>query len=256
MPRVTLALVVAFVSTLTVGQTAPTSDPLAVSLVQQAVTALTGGLPISDLTLTGTVTSIAGSDNETGTGTFQAKGFAESRIDLKLSGGTRSDVRNPAVGGAWQVDGAASKPYAGHNCRTDAAWFFPTLSSLAQAVNQNFIFKYIGQELHGSVQTQHIRVFKIFTGDMGPTLERLGTEDIYLDLTSGLPDAITFELHPDNDLNTNIDAEIRFANYRVVTGVLVPFHFQRMINGGVVLDVTVSSVAVNTGLADSLFSLQ
>src|SRR6266705_523388 len=67
--------------------------------------------------------------------------------------------------------------------------------------------------------------------------------------------AVAFKSHPDNDLNTDIDTEARFANYQAVSGILIPFHFQQMINGSVVLDVIVTSAAVNTGLVDSLFNL-
>jgi hypothetical protein len=50
-----------------------TSDPLAVSLAQKSVAALTGGSAISDVTLNANVTWIVGSDNETGTGIFEAR---------------------------------------------------------------------------------------------------------------------------------------------------------------------------------------
>ena len=238
-----------------VGQNPQSSDPFAVSLAQKSVTALTGGAPVADVTLNADVISIYGSDNETGTGSFKAKGFAESRVDMSLSGGTRSDVRTAAGGGAWSANGAAARPYAGHNCRTDAAWFFPVLSALAATATPNFIFKYIAQEQHGSVSTQHIRIFQIVPNDPAGILQRLGTEDVYLDLSSGLPVAVAFKSHPDNDLNTDIDTEARFANYQAVSGILIPFHFQQMINGSVVLDVIVTSAAVNTGLVDSLFTL-
>src|SRR5947209_6879142 len=63
------------------------SDPQSVSLAQQSVAALSGGIPISDVRISANVTSIAGSDNETGTGTFRAKGTSESCVDLTVSGG-------------------------------------------------------------------------------------------------------------------------------------------------------------------------
>src|SRR5437016_3175072 len=82
-----------------VAQSTSLSDPLAVSLAQKSVAALTGGALVTDVTLNANVISILGSDNESGTGTFTAKGLRESRVDLSLSGGTRSDVRNLANGG-------------------------------------------------------------------------------------------------------------------------------------------------------------
>jgi hypothetical protein len=57
-------------------------------------------------------------------------------------------------------------------------------------------------------------------------------------------------------MNTDIPVEIRFANYQAVSGVQVPFHTQRMLNGTVVLDITAISAVVNSGLSDSQFNLQ
>ena len=240
-------------------QNLPASDPLAVSLAQQSVTALTRGATVNDVTLNANVTSIFGSDNESGTATFAAKGIGQSRIDLTLSGGTRTDVRNIVGGfptGAWNRNGGTSTAYAGHNCWTDAAWFFPVLSSLAQTANPNVIFKYIGQEQHGGVNTQHIRAFRIVQQDTGGVFQRLSTTDFYLDATSNLPLAIAVRAHADKDMNADIPVEVRFASYQAVSGVMVPFHFQQMLNGGVVLDVTVTNAVFNSGLADSLFVLQ
>jgi hypothetical protein len=238
---------------------APTSDPFAITLAQRSVAALTGGAPVTDVTLNANVISIFGSDNETGTGTLEAKGTSESRVDLSLSGGTRSDVRNftsdGGPGGAWEKNGGTSTAYANHNCWTDAAWFFPALSSLTQTANPNFIFKYIGQQQHAGLNTQHIRVFQIDQQNNG-TLQRLSTTDFYLDANSSLPLAVASQVHADRDMNTDIATEVRFANYQAVSGFQVPFHLQRMFSGGVVLDVTVTSAVFNTGLPDSLFTLQ
>ena len=259
MPR--LILVIALLLSCSMPAAAATangSDPFAITLAQQSVAALTGGLPVSDVTLNANVISILGSDSETGTGTFEAKGTSEGRVDLNLSGGTRTDVRNALNGipaGAWEKNGATSTAYAGHNCYTDAAWFFPALSSLTQTANPNFIFKYVGQEQHGGVSTQHIRVFQIGQQDNG-TVQRLSTMDFYLDATSNLPLAAALKVHADNDMNTDLATEIRFANYQTVTGFQVPFHFQRILNGGVVLDVTVTNAVFNTGLLDTSFTLQ
>ena len=236
---------------------AHTSDPLAVSLAQQSVAALTGGLPVIDVTLSANVTSIAGPDNETGTGIFAAQGRGNSRIDLKLSQGTLSEVRSVSDGiptGAWAKNGASATPHAQHNCWTDAAWFFPAVSSLTQSANPRFVFKYVGQEQLNGISVQHISVFQANPSDTKGIFQRLSTTDFYLSTTSLLPIALRFNGHADNDMNTNLSNEILFANYQPVNGVRVPFHFQRLINGVVVLDATVTNAVFNTGLPASTFS--
>jgi hypothetical protein len=240
--------------------TAPTSDPSAITLAQKSIAALTSGASISDVTLSANVTSIWGSDYETGSGTFSALGWGQSRVDLNLSGGTRSDVRNLSngtPGGAWSANSAPASAYANHNCWSEAAWFFPALTSLSQFANASFIFRYVGLEQHSGVTVQHIQSFQVSPQDKTGTIQLLSTTDFYLDANSLLPVAVAFNEHADNNLNNNFPIEIRFANYQQpAQGVLVPYHFQKLFNGTLVQDVTVTGAALNTGISSATFSLQ
>lgn len=249
------------VCTLAHASAAVSSDPRALALAQKSLAALTGGVPLTDVTLNGRVISILGSEREAGTGIFRAKTARESRVDIRLSNNTRSDVRGASDGipiGRWVKNAGASTPYAQHNCWTDAVWFYPGLSSLTQTANPNFIFSYVGQEQHGGIPVQHIHVFQIVPGDSASlrSSQHLAGMDFYLDASSYLPLAIGFQVHADNNMNTDLSTEIRFANYRAKNGLMVPLHFQQILNGGVVLDVTVTNVVVNSGLLDTLFTLQ
>jgi hypothetical protein len=242
----------------------PTSDPQAVKLAAQAIAALTGGVPVADVTLNANVIWIAGSTYLSGTGTLQGKGTSQSRVDLSLEGATRSEIRTSVGGvpkGAWNAGapGLAPtklKPFSTHNCLTDADWFYPGLSSLAQTTSPLFVYSYVGQEKHGGVAAEHIRASQVLPLDTKDlVLHRLSVIDFYLDSGSFLPLAIAFKAHPDNDLNRDIPMEIRFANYQAVNGVQIPFHIQRLFNGSLALDVVVTNAVINSGLPDSLFSL-
>ncbi len=104
MPRLAVAFVFLFFAVGVLAQTKPSTDPFAVSLAQKSVAALSGGAAVSDVTLNANVISILGSDTETGTGTFEAKGTTESRVDLMLTSAVRTDVRNVAntiPAGSW-----------------------------------------------------------------------------------------------------------------------------------------------------------
>jgi hypothetical protein len=263
MPRFWFGLsliLVLLVASTALSQNPSASDAQALALAAKSIAALTGGSVISDVTLTGSVISVAGSDNETGSVTLLAKGTSESRINATLGTGNRSDIRNTLTGtpeGAWINTSAVSTHYASHNCWTDAAWFFPALSSLSQTENPKFVFSYIGEEQRNGLPVQHIQAYQLsaagLTNSPVPTLSKL---DFYLDPKSYLPLAVAFNSHTDQDMNTNIPTEIDFANYQSVNGIVVPFHFQRILNGTVILDVTVTNAVFNTGLADSFFSIQ
>src|SRR5258708_30404892 len=97
MHRLAVAVVFLLSAISAVAQNPPASDPFAISLVQKSMTAM-GGSAIVDATLTGNASWITGSDRETGTVTFYAKNIGESRADLNLSGGTRTEIRNDMAG--------------------------------------------------------------------------------------------------------------------------------------------------------------
>ncbi len=73
-----------------------------------------------------------------------------------------------------------------------------------------------------------------------PTFAHLTQVDFFLDSTTLLPAAITFNIHPDNNALLDLPVEIRFSDYRVVspsgvvaglqTGAVsspqIPFHIQ------------------------------
>jgi hypothetical protein len=224
---------------------------------------LIGNNSVTDVTLTGTVTWTAGSDIETGTATMYAKGTGESRVDLALTSSTHSDVRNDTLAsypqGASAVNGSALSASAIHNCWINAGWFFPALSFLANTSDSTLIFSYIGQETRNGESVQHVRIYRYLTTQSAATTsltQQVSTADYYLDSTSLLPSAVTFNSHPDDDATTNIAIEVDFSNYQNVGGVQVPMHIQKYISGGIALDVTLTSSVFNSGLSDSLFAVQ
>lgn len=239
----------------------PASDPRAVSLAVQAALALTGGRAVNDATLSGTAIKTTGSDYQTGTVTLTSRGFGQSRMDLTFPGGNRSDIRNDAVvpQGEWIDASGTAHPYALHNCWNDANWFFPALSLLGQTANSSVVLSYIGPEVHDGLSVQHISAYKYLQSpDPSQTalIERLSATDFYLDPSSGLPLAIVFTWHFDDDFNVNIPVEIRFANYQTTNGAAVPLRIQQLMNGSLLLDLTVTNVSLNTGLSPSDFNLQ
>lgn len=239
----------------------PVSDPQAVALASQAVAALTSGSPVYDVTLTGNTTWIAGSDNETGTATLMAKGIGEGRVDLTLSGGTRTEIRNDTGSypqGASVINDGDQFAWPMHNCWIDASWFFPALSFLNATADPTLIFSYLGEESRGGAKVQHLQVYRYLAGQRPVSISltrRVSTANFYLDSSSLLPVALTFNTHAHDDAFTDIALEIDFSQYRSINGIQVPFHIQKLVSGGLAVEVTVQTVAVNSGLSDSLFSI-
>jgi hypothetical protein len=235
------------------------SDPQAAAYVAQSVAAMTGGEAISDVSLSGTVTWTAGSDTENGTASLLALGTGESRMELSLSSGARSEIRDASTGtsiGKWTAQDGSSGKFAFHNCQTDAVWFFPALSSLTAGLNA--IFAYVGQEVRNGETVQHLQSYGYqpaqYSGH-GPTLQLLSTEDFYLDATTLLPSAITYNVHPDKDAGANLSVEVDFSDYQKVNGIAVPMHIQKYLQGTLTTDLTISGATFNSGIAISQFKI-
>lgn len=251
---IAVAISIAFCSLATLGQTPTASDPQALAYAAQSMVTLTGGNPINDVTLTGSVTWNAGAD--TGTASLQALGNGESRMDLILPNGTRSEIRDAQTGallGKWSNPNNTSGQFSPKNCLTDAAWFFPALGSLA--AGQNVVLSYVAQESRNGENVQHLRSYVYQSGQS--TLissQQLGVMDFYLDATTLLPVAIAFQVHPDNDEGANLAVEIDFSNYQKISGVTVPTHIQRYQQGALMVDLTITGASFNTGLPLSIFA--
>jgi hypothetical protein len=256
--RQSLALLTILVSTLLHAQN---SDPQALSLAAQSLAAMTGGNPITDVTLTGNATWTMGDSQDQGPATLLAKGNGESKVDLQLSGGERVELRDASTGsplGEWINTGNPTQ-FALHNCWTDAVWFFPIFSSMVIAPTQNVTLLYVGQTTLNGENVQHLQSYIYLTGQSQTTIsfvQSVSVVDYYLDSSSLLPVATTFNTHPDDNAGLSMPIQILFSNYRQVSGVQVPFHVQKFLNTQPLLDFTVSSAVFNSSLPLSDFTVQ
>ncbi len=251
--------VVAFSQTISAGSpTAIVRDPQALSLVNQALQATSGGtIALNDVTLQGTVNYTAGSDFQSGTVVLEARGNGMSRVTLSLDGGQRQEVRNGPAG--YWVDAEGQQHLmAVHNCWPDAPWFFPALSLQALSSDAQVSIVYGGLEARDGVQLYHLRLYRTVPGQdvqITSDIQRLSIVDLYLDPASYMPLILAFKAHPDDDLNIDIPVEIQFGDYRQVNGVRVPFHIQKSLQGNLLLDIRVSGAVLNSGLPESDFAV-
>jgi hypothetical protein len=234
----------------------PASDPQALTYAAQSIAAMTGSTTIRDVTLTGTVTWY-GAGTDTGTATLQALGTGESRIDLTLTAGTRTEIRDAQTGaqlGQWLAPNNTSGNFASQNCWTDAVWFFPVLGSLA--AGPNVVLSYVGPTTWNGESVQQIQsyVYQSTQSGLTPSPQQLSTMNFYLDATTLLPVAVTLNAHPDN-ATTNLLVEVDFSNYQTVSGVVVPMHIQKYQQGNLMVDVVVTAASFNTGLSLSIFTI-
>lgn len=116
----------------------------------------------------------------------------------------------------------------------------------------------IGQEIHADQPVYHVLLFHNLSGqapEVTAFVQQFSAIDFYLDASSLLPTAIAFSIHGDENSGVSIPLEIRFGNYRTVSGVLVPFHIQKLVQGTLTLDLAVTQATVNTGVSASTFTI-
>jgi len=230
-------------------------------LLAQSVVALTGRHAISDVTLSGTARRVAGSDDDTGTAVFKALASGAGRADLNLSSGQRCEIQNWLSSipvGAWSGPDGVSHSIAHYNLMTDPSWFFPAFAISRALSASGYAVAYVGQETRNSQSVQHVQVWQVSAAQLPaytPTLQHLSQMDFYIDSTTFLPAALTFNIHPDNDMGLDIPIEVRFSDYRPMNGTRVPFHVLKFLNNSLSLDFQVDSVTFDSGLRVGSFSL-
>jgi len=174
-----------------------------------------------------------------------------------MTSGQRTEIRSGPAGDWIGADGV-DHAMALHNCWSDAAWFYPGLSLQALSSDSGLGLAYVGPEAKNGIAVFHLRLFRVVPGASAvtdPTVLKLSAEDLYLDAMSMLPLFLDFNVHPDTDFTRSIPVEIAFSGYQKMSGIAVPTRIQKFLNGSLLVDLSVGSAAINSGLPASEFAL-
>ena len=240
------------------------TPPQATQLLQRALAAMAGNQPLTDVTITGSVRRIAGSEDESGTFVLKALPTGESRTELSLPSGQRGETRaNSATGpvGAWSGPDGGLHPVSQHNLMTDSSWSFPAFALARLLTDPSYTISNIGLETRDGQSVEHLIASRQVQASGAPTgwvssLPTLSRTDIYLDSVTFLPAAIVFNTHPDRDKTINIPVEIRLSNYQHTSGALIPLHVQQYLNNVLALDFQLTSFVPNSGISAATFNVQ
>lgn len=233
-------------------------DLAALTALQNAISQTAGSQHVADLKVNG-MASVQTAPDSVVQVTIEVKGIHESKVTYS-DGQLRSEWRNDGPGAAGQRTDALGVTHTTpfHNLQAPAGVLSPI--SVLYAFLQDIAFvKYVSAETLDGNPVVHLRYSRTPTAASAHVItliQRLSRIDLYLNANTGTVAVIAFTLHPDNNSKLDLPAEVRFSNYQPVSGVLVPFHIQRIIQGAVNMDFTATSVAINSGISDSEFALQ
>ena len=237
--------------------------PEANQLLRRALSVLSANSITHDVTLSGTAHYTVGPDDETGTATLKAIVTGASRIDLMLPSGPRIEVRNLGANvpvGTWSGPDGVDHAIPYHNLLNEPSWFSPVASISRLLASPESAASFVSTETIDSQSVQHISVTQQAPQSVASAepsfLPHLTQIDFYLDSATSLPAAITFDIHPDNDALIDIPIEVRFSDYRPVNGTQIPFHVQKFLNHGLILDLQFESATINSGLSATALAIQ
>lgn len=215
--------------------------------------AAVGPNAVNTITASGNVTVTLDSNNqESGTIALQSSGIMQSQVTITTGAGVSSEThvwQNGYPSGSWTAAGGGNGAIADHNCWTEAVWFFPGLSMLADYNDQTLSFNGNGQVQFMGATVEDIQVYRISSPVLAasdfPLFSTLSTVDYYLNPTTALPVGMAFNLHADNNLNIDIPVVVTFAGYQSISGVQVPMQIVEYFNGPAYLQISLTSATPN-----------
>jgi hypothetical protein len=184
---------------------------------------------------------------------LEATTSGNSRVDLTLPASSRLEIRSGAAG-VWAGENRQTHSMATHNCMTPPQWFSPHLFLQNAAQNSAYSVTYVGAEVRNGEQVQHLAIQLTNLLGGGALTAHLSSVDVYLDAATYLPSSFVFSQHPDENALYNLPVEVQFSGYQAGRGINYPSQIVKLYQGTVLLDLSVSSIAVNPTIPDSDFN--
>jgi hypothetical protein len=230
-------------------------DPQAVALLQTSVSAMGGAVP-ADSVATGSVTMVAGSQTSIGTIRILTRGTNQSSEQITLPQSTYSVTYSAGLADE-SINSAAPASIPFERTVTSQSVCFPLPFLAAALGNPDESIQYVALETVGQQSLQHLHIQNTFASQ--PDFQQFAgfaTFDLWLDANTGLPDRISFIRRNGSGATPRIPMDAYFSAYKSTSGVAYPTQINLSLNGTPWTTITINSVAFNTGLTDSNFSVQ
>jgi hypothetical protein len=230
---------------------AATKDPQAVAIVQGTVAAMGGVqalLQYQDSLCSGTITLKFGSNLATYPITFKSKGLQQTRVETQLPKGTLIRIANQGQGVIVRPDGSIKALWA-NNTISERVNHLPLFSILAEYSNDNISLSYKGVAAIQGQSDDMVEV-EILSNNQDPI-----QTVFFINQSNGLVDKIQSISFNEGDSKAAVNEELYLSDYRLVSGIQVPFIQILFVDGKAHSQVDLTSAAFNVGLLDSEFAL-
>jgi len=244
-------------------------DPQAANILNQALTVAGGASVINaikDYTATGNITYHRGED-VSGTVTMNGLDVDQFRLDANLPNGVFTQSFSDGRIGTKTADGNVSwsspaAPIPGQTPKpipsSDSFPYqppkfpgslpVPYLQIATVLSTPRYMISYRGIVNIDGHPTHEIEAQEVFKG-RGDPMSEYNTSDYFIDVS-------TLRLIMIEDLvPKNVVHQIRYSDYRSVSGVLIPFSIIEEMGGQATWEIQLTKIGFNAGLQDSVFAL-
>jgi hypothetical protein len=232
-----------------------TKDPAAIAVAQQTILAM-GGTALSgyqDSTANGTMTFYSDTGTVNVPVILKSKGTTELRQELQRGQSTDIYVSNGATAcmNSAKIGQIAMFSIDLNSQRIDHV---PALSLLSEYANGNMNLQYAGTDTVNGSQANVIALsFSIPGLPSGYDSLQLTQHLFFVDSATGMVAKIQSVRNGNGPSEMTAKIEMYFSNYQNVNGIAVPFKRSQYVDGRLVSDLALTSIAFNTGLIDTEF---
>ena len=233
---------------------APSQDPQAISILQQAINAM-GNVP-SDSAATGTVAITQGSTSQTAT--IQILTLGTSATSETITSPTNQNVIVYSNGDAKETSGGQSVNPTLQLIVTDQCADFPLPLLSSFLANPDESIHYVGLETISGESVQHLQVWNTFASKPAilQPLAPFSTRDLWFDSTSGLLVKMAYTRRAGGGAVPGAPVTVSYGSYQNVSGVLYPFQINKSFNGTPWQTIAIQNVSFNTGLTTAQFQTE
>jgi len=241
-----------------------------IPLALRSMSAQTGGAAVADVTLVGTISLPGGATPVSGAITLRATADGQSQVTMALPTGQQTEslsYSRSSHTGTWTGPDGSSHNFDILNLLgPHPAWFYPLFAMQSGFMSTQYGSGDEGPATWNGAAVEHLLVFRTPSSQrfshLPPNkfLRQMTQHDIYVDSSTLLPVAMTFNVHltasapsqlfvPAGTPSGDYLEEVRYSDYQQVQGYPVAFHIQVYFNSALAGDIELASATFNTGAA-------
>ena len=207
---------------------------------------------ILDTKMEAQVSTIGRDVSSTSTVTLQTMGNHFLRTESSAADGISVSTMNDKE--AWTKPANGPPEFLPRESFGGGITHIPLLSVLSDWSQPGMRIDYLGLEKLDAFTVHHIRLTPAI--EVGAPKELESPSDIYIDQQSLFVLKMIYLVRSPNDLKQSVMMEVAYQDYKVVSGIAVPYHVIYTIHGQPVEEYRVSSFVVNVGIQENTFSLK